>query len=53
MLGTEPGVRSAAESWGEGVELWVGAVDASYDGKGMIVPGLGDIGDRLFKAIGK
>ncbi|BDD55227.1 hypothetical protein MPDQ_005796 [Monascus purpureus] len=53
VLGTEPGVRRAAESWGEGVELWVGAVDASYDGKGMIVPGLGDIGDRLFKAIGK
>ena len=53
VLGTEPGLRRAAESWPDGVELWVGAVDEAYDGRGMIIPGLGDIGDRLFKAIGK
>lgn len=53
VLASEQGVRRAAESWVEGVELWVGAVDESCDAKGMIVPGLGDIGDRLFKAVGK
>lgn len=43
------------ESWPEegAVEVWVGAVDGKCDERGMIVPGLGDIGDRLFVAVGK
>jgi len=54
VLGSEPGVRRAAEENGvEGVEIWVGAIDADVDGKGMICPGLGDVGDRLFLTIGK
>lgn len=53
VLGSEVGVRRAAECWPEGVELWVGAVDEQCNDRGMIVPGLGDIGDRLFVAIGK
>lgn len=53
VLGSEGGVRRAAESWSEGVELWVGAVDERCNERGMIVPGLGDIGDRLFVAMGK
>ncbi|KAF7184884.1 hypothetical protein CNMCM7691_008002 [Aspergillus felis] len=53
VLGSKPGLRRAAECWPEGVELWVGAVDEQCDERGMIVPGVGDIGDRLFLAMGK
>ncbi|EAW14478.1 uracil phosphoribosyltransferase [Aspergillus clavatus NRRL 1] len=53
VLGSEPGLHRAAESWPEGVELWVAAVDKQCDERGMIVPGVGDIGDRLFIAHGK
>ena len=53
ILASEGGLRRAAESWPEGVELWVGGVDAETDDKGMIKPGLGDIGDRLFLTVGK
>ncbi|KAF9892522.1 hypothetical protein FE257_001631 [Aspergillus nanangensis] len=53
VLCSEAGVRRVAEHWPEGVEVWVGAVDAQCDEKGMIQPGLGDIGDRLFVAMGK
>lgn len=53
VLGSEGGVRRAAQEWPEGVQVWVGAVDQACDERGMIVPGLGDIGDRLFKAVGK
>lgn len=53
VLGAEVGVRRAAEEWSEGVEVWVGGVDAQIDARGMIVPGLGDVGDRLFLTRGK
>lgn len=53
VLGSEAGVKRAAEVWKDGVEVWVGAVDEKCNEKGMIVPGVGDIGDRLFVAIGK
>ncbi|RAH49837.1 uracil phosphoribosyltransferase [Aspergillus aculeatinus CBS 121060] len=53
VLGSEAGIRRAAGTWADGVEVWTGAVDAQCDERGMIVPGLGDIGDRLFVAIGK
>jgi uracil phosphoribosyltransferase len=53
VLGSEDGVKRAAEVWKDGVEVWVGAVDEKCNEKGMIVPGVGDIGDRLFVAIGK
>ncbi|KAK1061882.1 hypothetical protein LTR12_007936 [Friedmanniomyces endolithicus] len=53
VLATEGGLRRAAEVWPEGVELWVGGVDADTDDSGMIKPGLGDIGDRLFLTMGK
>ncbi|KAJ5948704.1 hypothetical protein N7454_002011 [Penicillium verhagenii] len=52
VLASEEGVRRAAGTW-EGVEVWVGGVDGVVNEKGMIVPGVGDIGDRLFVAIGK
>ncbi|KAJ5990433.1 hypothetical protein N7499_010947 [Penicillium canescens] len=53
VLASEDGVKRAAGTWAEGVEVWAGAIDAGVNEKGMIVPGLGDIGDRLFVAIGK
>jgi len=53
VLGSLPGLVRAAEEWGGSVEIWVGAVDEACDQDGMIRPGLGDVGDRLFMAIGK
>lgn len=53
VLATEAGVKRVLESWPGGVELRVGAVDGKVNDKGMIVPGLGDVGDRLFVADGK
>ncbi|KAF2723623.1 uracil phosphoribosyltransferase [Polychaeton citri CBS 116435] len=53
VLGSQAGLERAAEAWPEGVELWVGGVDAGTDERGMIKPGLGDIGDRLFLTVGK
>lgn len=53
VLASLDGVRRAAQTWQEGVEIWVGSVDQRCDERGMIVPGLGDIGDRLFVARGK
>lgn len=53
ILASEQGLQHASEAWPEGVEIWVGGIDAETDGNGMIVPGVGDIGDRLFLTIGK
>ncbi|KAJ5399765.1 hypothetical protein PENPOL_c001G05953 [Penicillium polonicum] len=52
LLASEEGVKRAAGTWSE-VEVWVGGIDKGVDEKGMIIPGIGDIGDRLFVAIGK
>ncbi|KAK6536911.1 hypothetical protein TWF281_001118 [Arthrobotrys megalospora] len=53
ILGAEAGVKHAAEEWPEGVEVYLGAIDPKTTPQGMIVPGLGDIGDRLFLTLGK
>ncbi|KAF2276320.1 PRTase-like protein [Westerdykella ornata] len=53
VLATRAGLEKACAEWKEGVEVWVGGCDESVDEKGMIKPGLGDIGDRLFLTIGK
>lgn len=53
VLASEDGLQRAAEAWPEGVELWVGGVDKTTDERGMIKPGLGDVGDRLFLTVGK
>jgi uracil phosphoribosyltransferase len=53
VLGAVPGVVRAATEWEEGVEIWLAGVDESINDKGMIIPGLGDVGDRLFLTIGK
>ncbi|EAT76569.1 hypothetical protein HBI56_213450 [Parastagonospora nodorum] len=53
VLAAVEGLRKACEEWEEGVEVWVGGCDEGVDERGMIKPGLGDIGDRLFLTIGK
>ena len=53
VLGAAPGVIRAANEWEEGVEIWLAGLDDDLDGKGMIRPGLGDVGDRLFSTLGK
>ena len=53
VLATKEGLAAACKEWEEGVEVWAGGCDEGVDGKGMIKPGLGDIGDRLFLTIGK
>lgn len=45
--------RRAGKGKGSGVEIWVAGVDDHFDDKGMIIPGLGDVGDRLFMTVGK
>lgn len=53
VLGAEPGVQRAAAEWPEGTEIWVAGVDKELTDGGMLKPGLGDIGDRLFLTLGK
>lgn len=53
VLGSVGGLEAASSTWPEGTEFWVGGVDQETDAKGMIKPGLGDIGDRLFGTVGK
>lgn len=48
VLANEDGLRKAAEAWPDGAQIWVGGIVAKVDENGMIKPGLGDIGDRLF-----
>ncbi|KAG9235892.1 putative uracil phosphoribosyltransferase urg2 [Amylocarpus encephaloides] len=53
VLSAFPGLEKAANEWPEGVDIWVAGVDESINDRGMIKPGLGDVGDRLFLTIGK
>ncbi|KAM0665122.1 hypothetical protein MY8738_002445 [Beauveria namnaoensis] len=53
VLGAAAGVAQVAREWPEGTELWMAAVDEGLTPEGMVKPGLGDVGDRLFLTIGK
>jgi uracil phosphoribosyltransferase len=53
VLGAEDGVRHVAQEWPEGTELWLAGVDKETTPEGMLKPGLGDVGDRLFLTLGK
>lgn len=55
VLATVDGLQRAGEAWNEDgkVEFWIGAVDPGLDDNGMIRPGVGDVGDRLFGTVGK
>jgi uracil phosphoribosyltransferase len=52
ILGALEGVRKAAQEWDK-VEIWLGQVDDTLDSNGMIKPGCGDVGDRLFGTKGR
>ncbi len=47
LIASKPGVARVAEAC-QGVRLVAAALDDELDGRGFIVPGLGDAGDRLF-----
>ncbi|KLU89088.1 uracil phosphoribosyltransferase [Magnaporthiopsis poae ATCC 64411] len=53
VIAATDGIKRAANEWPEGVEIWVAAVDQKLTDDGMLRPGLGDVGDRLFLTIGK
>ncbi|KAK4186838.1 uracil phosphoribosyltransferase [Podospora australis] len=53
VLGALPGVKAAASEWPEGVQIWLAGLDEELTDKGMLKPGMGDVGDRLFLTIGK
>ncbi|KAH6603550.1 uracil phosphoribosyltransferase [Trichoderma cornu-damae] len=53
VLGAREGVQRAAAEWPEGTEIWLAGVDEDLTDGGMLKPGLGDVGDRLFLTIGK
>lgn len=56
VLASEAGIKRVArtlENEKLKVKIYVGGVDKGINEKGMIVPGIGDIGDRLFVARGK
>jgi len=53
ILGAVGGIKRAAEEWPEATEVWLAGVDEEITGSGMLKPGLGDVGDRLFLTIGR
>ncbi|ETS73601.1 hypothetical protein PFICI_14547 [Pestalotiopsis fici W106-1] len=53
VIGAADGVTRAASEWPEGVDIFVAGVDAELTPDGMLKPGVGDVGDRLFLTIGK
>ncbi|KAM3558061.1 hypothetical protein MY1884_004182 [Beauveria asiatica] len=53
VLGAAAGVAQVAREWPEGTELWMAAVDEGLTPDGMVKPGLGDVGDRLFLTLAK
>lgn len=53
VLGARVGALNAANEWPEGTEIWLAGMDEDINDKGMINPGLGDVGDRLFLTLGK
>ncbi|KAI0004855.1 PRTase-like protein [Xylariaceae sp. FL0662B] len=53
VVAAADGVRRAAAEWPEAVDIWVAGLDAELTPSGMLKPGVGDVGDRLFLTIGK
>ncbi|GAA5920379.1 hypothetical protein JCM21900_003327 [Sporobolomyces salmonicolor] len=51
LLGSKPGLDKVAAAY-PGLEIFVGGIDDQLTQDGMIIPGLGDSGDRLFSTLG-
>ena len=47
VLGSEDGIKQLRESHPD-VKIFIGAIDNKLTGDGLLLPGLGDCGDRLF-----
>ncbi|GAA5858923.1 hypothetical protein JCM8547_007157 [Rhodosporidiobolus lusitaniae] len=47
VLGSKPGLEKVQAAY-PGLEIIVGGVDEELSAEGMVIPGLGDSGDRLF-----
>ncbi|KAK9471406.1 uracil phosphoribosyltransferase-domain-containing protein [Dipodascopsis tothii] len=47
ILASEEGIARTLAEWPEGVHIYCGVVDAVISTNGMVLPGVGDIGDRL------
>jgi len=50
IIGSEMGLHRVQRSYPD-LELWVAGVDPVLTDNGIIIPGLGDTGDRLFNTI--
>ncbi|KAF8843194.1 PRTase-like protein [Paxillus ammoniavirescens] len=50
VLGSEQGLREIEKEHPD-LEIWVAAVDPDLTSDGLIFPGLGDTGDRLFNTL--
>jgi uracil phosphoribosyltransferase len=48
VIGSEEGIEFIKDKFPENTHLWIAAVDPVLNGKGYIVPGLGDAGDLAF-----
>lgn len=48
VIGAQEGVDYVNNVLPEDTKLWIGAIDAELNGKGYIIPGLGDAGDLAF-----
>ncbi|KAH9228752.1 hypothetical protein K456DRAFT_1753404 [Colletotrichum gloeosporioides 23] len=53
VIGAAEGVKRAAGEWADATEIWIAGVDEELTPNGMLKPGVGDVGDRLFLTIGK
>ncbi|KAK7990717.1 uracil phosphoribosyltransferase [Apiospora arundinis] len=53
VVAAAEGIKRAAAEWPDAVDIWVAGVDEELTGHGMLKPGVGDVGDRLFLTIGK
>ncbi|KII95330.1 hypothetical protein PLICRDRAFT_96504 [Plicaturopsis crispa FD-325 SS-3] len=50
VLGSEAGLKQVQKEYPE-LEIWVAGIDPELTADGLISPGLGDTGDRLFNTI--
>lgn len=53
VLASKTGLERVSAELADGGVVFVGGVDQDLGPTGMIMPGVGDIGDRLFLTIGK
>ena len=48
VIGAQEGINHVETYFDEDTHLWIGAIDATLNKKGYIIPGLGDAGDLAF-----